>query len=81
MKRNKFGFYSKETVFKSGLPIIDFTKDKDCYCKIDWFMYSDLKTIFDIDLTEEQRENGIEAFLKLANNRGYTALYDYSKYI
>lgn len=77
MKPNSKGFYDEKTVLESGLPIVDFAKDLDCYCEVAWFTYTDLKKILEINLTEDERENCIAAFEKMRNGQGYVALYNY----
>lgn len=77
MKPNKRGFYSEDTVLESGLHIVDFEADVDCYCEISWFSYSDMKKILRIHLTAEEREDCIAAFIKMKNGHGYIPLYSF----
>jgi hypothetical protein len=79
MKSNKRGFYDKESVLQSGLHIVDFEADHDCYCEISWFSYTDMKKILKIHLTEDERKNCIVAFMKMKNGHGYIPLYSFTE--
>ncbi|GAB6485583.1 hypothetical protein bcgnr5371_60270 [Bacillus cereus] len=77
MQPNKRGFYDAKTVLESGLPIVDFEQDENCYCEMTWFSYTDMKKILEIHLTDYERKNCIVAFYKMRNGHGYTPLYSF----
>ncbi|HFK1501378.1 TPA: hypothetical protein ACGXMW_005836 [Bacillus paranthracis] len=71
--------YTKEQVELTGFPIFqeykctypDFSLEFD----VDWWTVSELKELFDIILTDFEKETRIQAFKTGAGYRGYAAVY------
>ena len=67
------GLYSEELVKASGLPVFESLGDENYYS--DYYTYTDLKEIFQIELSEVQRRTEIKAFITNPRMIGYAALY------
>ena len=76
MKPDKRGFFDETVVRESGLPFYSFDDRFERYIPSDYATYSELKTVFNIHLTNEERESMIVAFERTSNRqKGYAALY------
>lgn len=76
---NKKGFFEESEVLASGLPVIYDIEDGEPEYLMEWFTYTDLKKIFKIYLTEDERKHSIQAFEKLKSGHGFVALYSFVK--
>ncbi|WHY34218.1 hypothetical protein QNH44_24975 [Cytobacillus firmus] len=74
---NKNGLFSKEQVYRSGLPVYDFTKGDDIGLPFDFCTRSQLR-LLGIELNNDQKKL-VKGFVRLSGYRGFASLYSYKE--